>query len=98
MAFAKSYAQVWCRQRPNFVSSFFPEDGVLQLNDGSSGIGTEAIKNVTKGFMDTFLDMVVSMDSLVNKSERTRFYWTLTGTNNELNGTGNKVNISGFEE
>ncbi|MGK0412452.1 MAG: hypothetical protein ACJA1B_000649 [Polaribacter sp.] len=48
--------------------------------------------------MDAFPDMVVSMYSLVNKSEKTRFYWTLTRTNNGLNGTGNKVNISGFEE
>ena len=96
--FAKSYAQVWCSQRPNFVSSFFSEDGVLQINDGSPAKGTEAITNVVKGVMDAFPDMVVSMDSLITKSEKTRFYWTLTGTNNGTNGTGNKVNISGFEE
>ena len=96
--FAKNYAQVWCSQRPNFVSSFFAEDGVLQINDGVPAIGTEAITNVAKGFMDAFPDMVVSMDSLITRSEKTRFYWTLTGTNNGTNGTGNKVNISGFEE
>jgi len=96
--FAKSYAQVWCSQRPNFVSSFFSEDGILQINDGSPAKGTEEITNVAKGFMDAFPDMVVSMDSLITTSDKTRFYWTLTGTNNGLNGTGNKVKISGFEE
>lgn len=96
--FAKSYAQVWCSQRPNFVASFFTEDGVLQINDGLPAKGTEAIANVAKGFMDAFPDMAVSMDSLITNSEKTRFYWTLTGTNNGINGTGNKVNISGFEE
>jgi len=96
--FAKSYAQVWCSQRPTFVSSFFSENGVLQINDGSPAKGTEAIANVAKGFMDAFPDMVVSMDSLITKSDKTRFYWTLTGTNNGLNGTGNRVKISGFEE
>ena len=96
--FAKSYAQVWCSQRPSFVSSFFSEDGVLQINDGSSAKGTEAITNVAKGFMGTFPDMVVSLDSLTTKSNKTRFYWTLTGTNNGTNGTGNKVKISGFED
>jgi len=96
--FAKSYAQVWCSQRPNFVSSFFAEDGVLQINDGSPAKGTEAITNVAKGFMDAFPDMVVSMDSLITKTEKTIFHWTLTGTNNGLNGTGNRVKISGFEE
>ena len=96
--FAKSYAQVWCSQRPNFVSYFFAEDGVLQINEGEPAEGTEAITNVAKGFMDAFPDMIVSMDSLVTKFDKTRFYWTLTGTNNGTNGTGNKVNIIGFEE
>ncbi|MCX7550506.1 ester cyclase [Xanthomarina sp. F2636L] len=96
--FAKSYAQVWCSQRPNFVSSFFAEDGVLQINDDSPAIGTEAITNVVKGFMYNFPDLVVSMDSLITNSDKTRFYWTLNGTNNGANGTGNKVKISGFEE
>jgi hypothetical protein len=96
--FARSYAQVWCSQRPGFVSSFFSEDGTLKINDGSPAKGTEAITKIAKGFMDAFPDMVVSMDSLITKSDKTRFYWTLTGTNNGLNGTGNRVKISGFEE
>lgn len=96
--FAKSYAQVWCSQRPNFVASFFAEDGELTVNDGKTAKGTSEITNVVKGFMDAFPDMIVSLDSLTTTSDKTRFYWTLTGTNNGLNGTGNKVKISGFEE
>ncbi|MFT6166193.1 MAG: hypothetical protein ACJAV5_001373 [Vicingaceae bacterium] len=96
--FAKSYAQVWCSQRPNFVSSFFAEDGELTINDGKTAKGKNAIAKVVMGFMDAFPNMLVSMDSLITKSDKTRFYWTLTGTNNGTNGTGNKVNISGFEE
>jgi len=96
--FAKSYAQVWCSQRPNFVSSFFAEDGELTVNKGKLAKGTEAINIVAKGFMEAFPDMIVSMDSLTTTSDKTRFYWTLAGTNNGNNGTGNKVKISGFEE
>jgi len=96
--FAKSYAQVWCSPRPKFVSSFFAEDGELTVNDGKPAKGKNAITTVAKGFMDAFPDMVVSMDSLITKSDKTRFYWTLSGTNNGTNGTGNKVNISRFEE
>jgi hypothetical protein len=96
--FAKSYAQVWCSQRPNFVSSFFAEDGELTINDGKTAKGKNAITNVAKGFMDAFPDMIVSMDSLISKSDKPRFYWTLTGTNHGTNRTGNKVSISGFEE
>lgn len=96
--FAEGYAQVWGSNRPEFVAMFFEEDGVLVVNDGEPAIGRNAITNVAKGFMDAFPDMIVSMDSLVTKSDKTRFYWTLTGTNNGLNGTGNKVKINGFEE
>ena len=96
--FAKSYAQVWCSQRPNFVSYFFAEDGVLQINDGLPAEGTEAITNVAKSFMETFPNMVVSMDSLTTNKDKTKFHWTLTGTNSGANGSGNKVRISGYEE
>ena len=96
--FARGYAQAWCSQRPNFVSSFFAENGELTVNHGKTAKGTSAITNVAKGFMDAFPDMIVSLDSLKIKSNQTRFYWTLTGTNIGLNGTRNKVEISGFEE
>lgn len=96
--FARGYAQAWCSKRPEFVSSFFAEDGSLMVNNGEPAKGTNAIANVARGFMETFPDMMVFMDSLSSQSGKTRFYWTLTGTNDVPNGTGNKVKISGFEE
>lgn len=96
--FARSYAQVWCSQRPQFVASFFAEDGTLTVNNGTPAKGRKAITAVAKSFMDAFPDMVVSMDSLVTQADKTRFYWTLTGTNTGPGGTENKVHISGFEE
>ncbi|MCK0147252.1 ester cyclase [Arenibacter sp. F26102] len=95
---ARNYAQVWGSNRPDFVAMFYAEDGSLQVNDGEPAVGRNAITNVAKGFMDAFPDMIVSMDSLVTKSDKKRFYWTLTGTNDVPNGTGKKVKISGFEE
>lgn len=95
---ARNYAQVWGSNRPEFVAMFFAEDGSLQVNDGEPAVGRNAITSVAKGFMDAFPDMIVSMDSLITISDKTRFYWTLTGTNNGLNGTGNKIQINGFEE
>lgn len=96
--FGRDYSRAWSSQKPEKVSGFFAPDGMLQVNEGEPAIGTEAITAVAKGFMDAFPDMVVTMDSLVTKSGKTRFYWTLTGTNNSPGGTGNKVKISGFEE
>jgi hypothetical protein len=96
--FAEGYAQVWGSNRPEFVAMFFEEDGILQINNGEPAVGRNAITNVVKGFMDAFPDMIVALDSLETKSDKTLFHWTLTGTNNGINGTGNKVKISGFEE
>jgi hypothetical protein len=96
--FGAKYANAWSSQKPERVAEFFASDASLQVNDGEPAVGTEAITNVAKGFMDAFPDMIVSMDSLVTKSNKTRFYWTLTGTNSVPGGTGNKVKISGFEE
>ena len=96
--FAKSYAQVWCSQRPNFVSSFFAEDGELTINNGITAKGTSEITSAVQAFMEVFPDLKVSMDSLILTSAKTRFYWTLTGTTYVPIGLGNKVNISGFEE
>jgi hypothetical protein len=96
--FARGYAQAWCSKRPNFVSSFFAEDGELTVNKGETAKGTNAISDVAKGFMEAFPDMIVSLDSLTTKSDKTLFYWTLTGTDKGTNGSGNRVKISGFEE
>jgi len=96
--FGNEYASAWSSQKPERVAEFFASDASLTVNDGDPAVGTEAITNVAKGFMDAFPDMIVAMDSLITKSNKTRFYWTLTGTNNVPGGTGNKVKISGFEE
>ena len=96
--FGKKYAEAWSSQKPEKVAEFYASDGSLKVNDGEPAIGTNEITKVAIGFMDTFPDMIVTMDSLVTESNKTRFYWTLTGTNTGPDGTGNKVIISGFEE
>ena len=96
--FARGYAQAWCSQRPNFVSSFFAEDGIIKVNDTKPAKGREAITNVVKGFMNTFPDLHVTMDSLITSLDRTIFYWTLTGTKNGTDSIGSTVRISGNEE
>ena len=97
-SFGKRYAQAWSGQDPERVADFFAANGALTVNDGEVAIGREAITKVAKGFMDAFPDMVVLMDSLVIKSGKAQFHWTLTGTNTAEGGAGNKVEISGLEE
>jgi len=95
--FARSYAQVWCSQRPEFVSLFFADDGSLTVNNGKPAIGRDEISKVAESFMTAFPDIIVTIDSLVTTSEVTEFHWTFTGTNTGPNGTGKKVKISGVE-
>ncbi|TXD72408.1 ester cyclase [Aequorivita antarctica] len=98
IVFAKSYAQAWCSKKPEYVALFYAEDGSLNINNGTPATGRAAITQSAKAFMDAFPDdMVVAFDSLVKTPKGIEFHWTLTGTNTGLNGTGKKVNISGFE-
>ena len=98
IAFGENYAAAWSSQEPGKVAEFYAKDASLTVNDGEPAVGTEAITNVAKGFMDSFPDMVVIMDSLVVVSDKTQFHWTLIGTNTGPVGTGNEVHISGYEE
>lgn len=96
--FARSYAQVWSGVRPEFVAMFFEENGSLKLNDGEPAEGRAQITEVVQGFMRDLPDMVVRYDSLVTKPEGAEFHWTLIATNSGPGGTGNKVEVSGYEE
>ncbi len=98
IVFAKSYAQAWCSKKPEFVALFYSEDGSLNINNSTASVGRAAIAKDAKAFMDAFPDdMIVAFDKLVKTPKGTEFHWTLTGTNTGPNGTGKKVNISGFE-
>lgn len=95
--FARSYAQVWSGVRPEFVAMFYEENGLLQLNESKAAKGRAQIAEVAKGFMRDLPDMVVRYDSLVTKPTGTEFHWTLTATHSGPGGTGNKVEVSGYE-
>lgn len=95
--FARSYAQVWSGVRPEFVAMFYEENGTLQVNEVKPAEGRTQIAEVVQGFMRDLPDMVVRYDSLVTKPTGTEFHWTLTATNSGPGGTGNKVEVSGYE-
>ena len=47
--------------------------------------------------MTAFPDLDVVMDDLVIRVDGASYHWTLIGTNTGPRGTGNRVQISGFE-
>ena len=94
-AFAERYTTAWCSQNAASVAAHFEPGGSLKVNDGAAAVGREAITAVAKTFMTAFPDLVVVMDELAIEGERTKYYWTLTGTYAE---TGRSVCISGLED
>jgi hypothetical protein len=96
--FASRYTAAWCSQHAAAVASFFAERGSLKINDGEPAIGRDAITSSAQNFMSAFPDLVVTMDRLAISGTKTKYHWTLAGTNTGPGGTGKPVRISGFEQ
>ncbi len=80
------------------MASFYAEDGTLTVNNGTPAVGRKQLAETAKSYMDAFPDLELTMDSLTKGNGTYRYYWTFKGTNSGPNGTGNKVDFSGFEE
>lgn len=96
--FATRYAEAWSSQDPGALASFYAEDGALQVNDGDPSIGRDAITETARGFMTAFPDMVVRLVELRENDGVVEFHWHWTGTNSGPGGTGNAVDLRGYEQ
>ncbi len=96
--FATRYAAAWSSQDPEAFSLFYAENGSLRVNDGEASIGRYAIADTARSFMAAFPDMVVRLEELRQTNDRVEFHWHWTGTNTGPGGTGNAVDLRGYEE
>ncbi len=96
--FGKRYTDAWNSRQPEKMASFYAEDGMLTVNNGTPAIGRKQLAATAQSYMEAFPDMELTMDSLVKVNDSYRYYWTFKGSNTGPNGTGNKVDFSGFEE
>jgi uncharacterized protein (TIGR02246 family) len=96
--FATSYAAAWSSQDPEAYSLYYVENGSLQINDGEPSIGRDAIAETARSFMAAYPDMVVRLVELRQTNDVVEFHWHWTGTNTGPDGTGNAVDLRGFEE
>jgi nuclear transport factor 2 (NTF2) superfamily protein len=96
--FARSYTEAWCSQDPASVARHYATDGSLTINGGTPSAGHAEITEAARSFMTAFPDMQVLMDDLVIGEAGATYHWTLIGTNTGPGGTGNRVQISGYEE
>ncbi|MBT8301555.1 MAG: ester cyclase [Maribacter sp.] len=96
--FGQKYTDAWNSKVPEKMASFYAEDGTLTVNNGNPSIGRKQLAATAQSYMEAFPDLELTMDSLTKKNGKYRYYWTFKGTNSGPNGTGNKVEFSGFEE
>ena len=96
--FGQKYTDAWNSKKPEKMASFYAEDGILTVNKGTPAIGRKQLAETAQSYMEAFPDMELTMDSLTKGNGNYRYYWTFKGTNSGPEGTGNKVDFSGFEE
>ena len=96
--FATRYAAAWSSQDPDAFAAFYAEHGSLRINDGEPSIGREAITETARSFMGAFPDMVVRLVEIRRTDDHIEFHWHWTGTNTGPGGTGNAVDLQGYEQ
>ena len=96
--FAIRYAAAWSSQDPERLASYYAKNGVLQINDGDPSVGREAVTETARSFMTAFPDMVVRLVELRSVDDQLQFHWHWTGTHTGPGGTGNPVDLKGYEQ
>jgi steroid delta-isomerase-like uncharacterized protein len=96
--FANRYAAAWSSQDPVAFASFYSENGSFSINDGEPSVGRDEIRETAHGFMTSFPDMVVRLVELRRTDDSVEFHWHWTGTNTGPGGTGNSVDLRGYEQ
>jgi steroid delta-isomerase-like uncharacterized protein len=95
--FAKRYAAAWSSQDPASLASFYSDNATLTINAGTPAVGRAALARKAGDFMAAFPDMVVELARLESDGEKLVFHWHWTGTNSGPGGTGNAVDLNGYE-
>jgi uncharacterized protein (TIGR02246 family) len=96
--FANRYAHAWSNQDPVAFASFYEENGSFRINDGEPSVGRQEITGTARDFMAAFPDMTVRLVELRQAGDSVEFHWRWTGTNTGPGGTGNPVDLTGFEQ
>ena len=94
---AEKYTEAWCSHDPEAVVSFYSEDGKVTVNDGEPSIGRMQVADTVRGFFTEFPDLVIRTDFVRTSGTYIIYLWSLEGTNSGPGGTGNRVEISGWE-
>ena len=96
--FAMRYATAWSNQYPTAFSLFYADNGSLAVNDGEPSVGRNEVEKKAREFMTAFPDMLVRLVEIRLENDHVVFHWHWTGTNTGPGGTGNSVDLHGYEE
>ena len=83
---------------PVAFSLFYDEQGSLTVNDGEPAQGRSGVEQLARDFMTAFPDMTVRLVELRQAGDQVEFHWRWTGTETGPGGSGNAVDLRGFEE
>lgn len=84
--------------RPSCIRVFFAEDRTFRINDGERSVGRETIAETAGSIVSAFPDMLIRLVEVCQSDEFVEFHWHWTGTNTGPGGTGNPVDLKGFEQ
>lgn len=96
--FATRYAAAWSGQDPAEFASCYAENGSLRINDGEPSLGRNAVEETARAFMTAFPDMAVKLIEVRRAGDFVEFHWHWTGTHAGPGGTGNAVDLTGYEQ
>lgn len=90
--FSRSYTSAWNSREPARVVEHYEPGALIAINGGDQ----TPIQAVAESFMADFPQMELEQgDVVLRDDDVVEYHWTLRG---EHAGTGNRVEISGFEE
>ncbi len=92
---AAAYTAAWNSRSPEAVASFFAEECHFIINRGEPWTGRSGVAEMAAGFFADVPDLVLVCDKVRAAGDHVVFLWTFAGTHS---GTGNSLNISGWEE
>lgn len=92
LEFCRSYTAAWNSGDPSQVVGHYEPGAVIVVNDGDP----TPMQAVAESFMADFPAMELELgDIVIRDDDIVEYHWTLRG---DHAGTGNRVEISGFEE
>ena len=97
LRFAQGYAAAWCTHEAARVAACYAPDAALTINGGTPARGRAAVSAAVQAFMSGYPDLIVTLEALEQRGERTLFHWGFAGTNTGPGGTQRPVRIRGYE-